>query len=209
MRLQAWMPDAVRIEEEAESIRRRYGLDSKNQFQSYYALQFLRARRLVERGVRFIEVLCPLTHKNNSPWDQHSDLVRYHSENALVTDQSVAALILDLKARGLLDETIIIWAGEMGRTPHYNSTKPPVGRDHHVKGYSIFLAGGGFKKGMVYGETDEFGFNAVKDRVEIHDVHATMLHQRGMDHDRLTYRFGGRDVSLTDVHGRVLNEILA
>ncbi len=208
-RLQTSIPDAINIEDEPESIRRLYGLDSKNQFQSYYALQCLRARRLVERGVRFIEVLCPLTHKNNSPWDQHSDLVKYHNENALVTDQSVAALILDLKARGLLDETVIIWAGEMGRTPHYSSTKAPVGRDHHVKGYSIFLAGGGFKKGMVYGETDEFGFNAIKDRVEIHDVHATVLHQLGMDHERLTYRFGGRDVSLTDVHGRVLNEILA
>ena len=159
--------------------------------------------------MRVVEVLCPLTHKNNSPWDQHSELVKYHNENALVTDQSVAALILDLKARGLLDETVIIWAGEMGRTPHTSPNKKVAGRDHHVDGYSLFLAGGGFRKGMVYGETDDFGNTVVKDRLEIHDIHATVLHQLGIDHERLTFRFGGRDVSLTDVHGRVVTELLA
>ena len=205
-RLQTSIPDAINVADEPESIRQLYGLDSKNHFQSYYALQCLRARRLVERGVRFIEVLCPLTHKNNSPWDQHTDLVKYHNENALVTDQSVAALILDLKARGLLDETVVIWAGEMGRTPHISRNKS--GRDHHVNGYSIFLAGGGFRKGTVYGDTDEFGYSVVKDRLEIHDIHATVLHQLGIDHERLTFRFGGRDVSLTDVHGRIVSELL-
>lgn len=207
-RLQTSIPDAIGVDDEPESIKRLYGLDSQNEYQSYYALQCLRARRLVERGVRFVEVLCPLTHKNNSPWDQHSQLVKYHNENALVTDQSVTALILDLKARGLLDETIVMWAGEMGRTPHTSPKNKVAGRDHHVDGYTIFLAGGGFKGGIAYGDTDDFGNTVVNDRLEIHDIHATILHQLGIDHERLTYRFGGRDVSLTDVHGRVVTELL-
>jgi len=208
-RLQTSIPDAISVADEPESVKRLYGLDSTNEFQSYYALQCLRARRLVERGVRFVEVLCPLTHRNNSPWDQHSKLVKYHNENALVTDQSVTALILDLKARGLLDETIVMWAGEMGRTPHQPPKRKVPGRDHHVDGYTIFLAGGGFKGGTVYGDTDDFGNTVIKDRLEIHDIHATLLHQLGIDHERLTFRFGGRDVSLTDVHGRVVRELLA
>ena len=208
-RLQTSIPDAISVADEPESVKRLYGLDSTNEFQSYYALQCLRARRLVERGVRFVEVLCPLTHRNNSPWDQHSKLVKYHNENALVTDQSVTALILDLKARGLLDETIVMWAGEMGRTPHQPPKRKVPGRDHHVDGYTIFLAGGGFKGGTVYGDTDDFGNTVSKERLEIHDIHATLLHQLGIDHERLTFRFGGRDVSLTDVHGRVVRELLA
>ena len=208
-RMQATIPEVGEIADEPESVRMLYGLDSNNEHKRYYALQCLRARRLIERGVRFVEVLCPLTHKNNSPWDQHSELVKYHNENAMVTDQSVAALIQDLKIRGLLDETIVIWAGEMGRTPHTPGIGKGMGRDHHVDGYSIFVAGGGFRGGIAYGETDEFGNTVVKDRVTIHDLHATILHQLGIDHRRLTYRFGGRDVSLTDVHGRVLTELLA
>jgi uncharacterized protein (DUF1501 family) len=120
----------------------------------------------------------------------------------------VAALILDLKQRGLLDETIVIWAGEMGRTPHTPAITDTCGRDHHVNGYSIFLAGGGFRGGTAFGETDEFGNSVVKDPLEIHDVHATVLHQLGLDHERQTFRFGGRDVSLTDVHGKVVDELL-
>ena len=127
----------------------------------------------------------------------------------MITDQAVAALIRDLKQRGLLDETIVVWAGEMGRTPHTPTISPTCGRDHHVNGYSIFLAGGGFRGGMAFGETDEFGNSVVKNPLMIHDIHATILHQLGLDHEALTFRFGGRDVSLTDVHGRVVREILA
>ena len=172
-------------------------------------MQCLRARRLVEQGVRFIEITCPLTHVNNSPWDQHGQLVKHHNENALITDQSVAGLIKDLKQRGLLDETIVIWAGEMGRTPHTPKITDAVGRDHHVDGYSIFLAGGGFKGGTAYGTTDEFGNSVLENPLLIQDIHATVFHQLGLDHDRLTYRFGGRDVSLTDVHGHVVKELLS
>jgi uncharacterized protein (DUF1501 family) len=135
--------------------------------------------------------------------------VKHHNENALITDQAVAALIKDLKQRGLLDETIVIWAGEMGRTPHTPAINATVGRDHHVDGYSIFLAGGGFKGGSSFGTTNEFGNKVVENPLLIQDIHATVLHQLGLDHERLTYRFGGRDVSLTDVHGRVVQELLA
>ena len=208
-RLQASIPEVGDVVNEPEWVRKLYALDSSNELKSYYGLQCLRARRLVERGVRFVEILCPLTNKNNSPWDQHGQLLKYHNENADVTDQAVGALIQDLKMRGLFDETIVIWAGEMGRTPHTPQLRKGAGRDHHVDGYSIFLAGGGFHAGTVYGETDEFGNSAVKDPLSIHDIHATVLHQLGIDHRRLTYRFAGRDVSLTDVHGRVVTELLA
>jgi uncharacterized protein (DUF1501 family) len=163
----------------------------------------------VEAGVRFVEITCPLTHANNSPWDQHGNLKLHHAENAMITDQPVAALIFDLKQRGLLDDTIVIWAGEMGRTPHTPAISETAGRDHHVNGYSIFLAGGGFKGGMAYGQTDEFGNSVVEHPLMIQDIHATVMHQLGIDHKKLTFRFGGRDVSLTDVHGHVVNEILA
>jgi uncharacterized protein (DUF1501 family) len=135
--------------------------------------------------------------------------VQNHAKNALVTERSVAALIVDLKARGLLDETIVLWAGEMGRTPHTPAVSAGCGRDHHVDGYSIFLAGGGFRGGMAYGETDDFGNSVVADAVDIHDIHATILHQLGVDHERLTFRHGGRDHRLTDVHGRVIHALFA
>lgn len=208
-RMQAAVPEAAGIEDEPEHIQKMYGVDSKNDFKRYYSLQCLRARRLIERGVRFVEITCPLTHANNSPWDQHSHLKKNHEENSMITDQAVAALIKDLKQRGLLDDTIVVWAGEMGRTPHTPKITDTVGRDHHVHGYSIFMAGGGFRGGMSYGETDEFGNKAVENTLMIHDIHATILHQLGLDHERLTFRFGGRDVSLTDVHGRIVNELLA
>jgi uncharacterized protein (DUF1501 family) len=140
---------------------------------------------------------------------QHGQLKRDHEKNARVTEQSVAALIIDLKQRGLLEETIVIWAGEMGRTPHTPRITPTCGRDHHVDGYSIFMAGGGVRGGMTFGETDDFGNSVVQDKVDIHDIHATILHQLGVDHQQLTFRYGGRDHRLTDVHGRVLNEILS
>ncbi|MFM7836177.1 MAG: DUF1501 domain-containing protein, partial [Planctomycetaceae bacterium] len=163
------------------------------------------ARRLVEAGVRFVEITCPNTHGNNSPWDQHGELKLRHAENARITDQPVAALIRDLKQRGLLDDTLVVWAGEMGRTPHSSGTD---GRDHHVSGYTIWLAGGGVRGGMTFGATDEMGMSAVENPLDIHDVHATILHLLGLDHERLTYRFGGRDMRLTDVHGRVIRDIL-
>jgi uncharacterized protein (DUF1501 family) len=169
-------------------------------------LQCLRARRLVESGVRFVEVTCPNTHANNSPWDQHGEVKLRHAENARITDQPVAALISDLKARGLLDDTLVVWAGEMGRTPHSSGTD---GRDHHVSGYTIWMAGGGVKGGTVYGETDDLGMNVVKDSVHINDFHATLLHLFGLNHEALIYRFEGRDYRLTDVAGKVITPLLA
>ena len=207
-RLQTAVPEVGSIDGEPASIRKLYGVDSENDFKRYYSLQCLRARRLIERGVRFVEITCPLTHSNNSPWDQHSKLKARHAENAMITEQAVAALIIDLKQRGLLEETIVLWAGEMGRTPHTPRITKDVGRDHHVNGYSVFLAGGGFRGGTAFGETDEFGNAVVENPLTVHDIHATILHQLGLDHRRLTFRFGGRDVRLTDVHGRVVRELL-
>ncbi|MDB5308426.1 MAG: hypothetical protein JWO38_2628 [Gemmataceae bacterium] len=207
-RMQTAIPDVADVSRETAETQALYGLDSKNDYQKHYGLQCLRARRLVESGVRFVEITCPLTHPNNSPWDQHGQLKKYHEENALITDRAVAALITDLKRRGLLDSTVVLWAGEMGRTPHTPRISPEAGRDHHVNGYSLVLAGGGFKGGTTYGATDEFGNAVVENQLAVHDVHATILHQLGFDHTKLTFRFGGRDHRLTDVHGRVVRELL-
>lgn len=204
-RMQTSVPDVCDLTAETDETRRLYGLDRGTDHERFYALQCLRARKLVEAGVRFIEVTCPLTHANNAPWDQHGGMRKYHAENALITDQPVAALITDLKRRGLLDETLVLWAGEMGRTPHSSGTD---GRDHHVSGYTVCLAGGGVRGGMTYGATDSMGMGVVEHPLDIHDIHATILHCLGIDHKRLTYRFGGRDVRLTDVKGRVLTDIL-
>ena len=170
-----------------------------------YGIQCLRARRLIEAGVRFVEVTCP-PGASNGTWDQHGDLKKGHEKNALDTDQAIAGLIKDLKSRGLLDETLVLWAGEFGRTPHSAGRD---GRDHHPEGFSVWLAGGGVKGGTIYGATDELGMHAVENIVTMHDLHATILHLLGLDHERLTYRFGGRDFRLTDVHGRVVKEVLA
>ena len=206
--MQSAVPDIADINHEPEHIRKLYGLDSTDEHQRFYATQALRARRLVETGVRFVEITCPSFDGNNSPWDQHGHLKKNHEKNARITDQSVAALIIDLDQRGLLDETIVLWAGEMGRTPHTPKVSATAGRDHHVNGYSLFMAGGGFKGGMTFGETDDFGNAVASNPVSIHDIHATLLHQMGIDHERLTFRHGGRDQRLTDVHGRVLSELL-
>lgn len=206
--MQRLIPELADVGRETAATQRMYALDSPNDFQKYYGLQALRARRLVEAGVRFVEITCPLTHPNNSPWDQHGEIRKHHAENALITDQAVAALITDLKQRGLLEETIVLWAGEMGRTPHTPAISETCGRDHHVNGYSLFLAGGGFRRGTAVGATDEFGNSVVELPLTIHDIHATILRQLGVDHRRLTFRFGGRDVSLTDIHGRVVEELL-
>lgn len=206
--MQSAIPLVADVSGETAATQEMYGLHSGDDYQKYYSLQCLRARRLVEAGVRFVEITCPLTHTNNSPWDQHGNIRKHHKENALITDQAVAALIADLKQRGLLEETIVLWAGEMGRTPHTPALSETCGRDHHVNGYAIFLAGGGFKPGFAFGNTDDFGNAAVENPLEIHDIHATILHQLGLDHRRLIFQYGGRDVSLTDVHGRVVDELI-
>lgn len=207
--MQSAVPAIADIANEPAHIRKLYGVDSNDEHQRFYATQALRARRLVEAGVRFVEVTCPSFDGNNSPWDQHGQIRQNHAKNSRITDQSVAALIIDLEQRGLLDETIVLWAGEMGRTPHTPKVTDTCGRDHHVNGYSIFMAGGGFKGGMAFGETDDFGNAVANDPLNIHDIHATLLHQMGIDHEKLTFRHGGRDQRLTDVHGNVVQALLA
>jgi uncharacterized protein (DUF1501 family) len=207
--MQSAVPAVADISAEPDYIRRLYGADSTDAHERLYATQALRARRLVEAGVRFVEITCPSFDGNNSPWDQHGQLKTNHEKNARITERAVAALLVDLEQRGLLDETIVLWAGEMGRTPHTPKVSETCGRDHHVNGYSIFLAGGGFKGGTAYGQTDEFGNAAVENPLDIHDIHATILHQLGIDHETLTFRHGGRDHRLTDVHGRVVGALLA
>ncbi len=205
-RMQTMVPGLCDVSGESKDTLALYGVDRSDSYDQLYALQCLRARRLVEAGVRFIEITCPNTHGNNSPWDQHGELKLRHEENARITDQPVAALIMDLKRRGLLEDTLVVWAGEMGRTPHSSGTD---GRDHHVSGYTIWMAGGGVRGGMTFGATDEMGMSAVENKLDIHDVHATILHLLGINHEHLTFRFGGREMRLTDVHGRVVHEILA
>jgi hypothetical protein len=204
--MQSRVPDVLELASESEATKRLYGLDSNDTPKRLYGLQCLRARRLIESGVRFVEVTCPNLFGQNGTWDQHSNLKKEHERNAEVTDQAVAGLLKDLKSRGLLQETLVLWAGEFGRTP---DTGNGDGRDHHPFCFTIWMAGGGVKGGVTYGETDELGDQVVRDPVTIHDLHATMLHLMGIDHERLTYRFGGRDHRLTDVHGKVVRAILA
>ncbi|MEE2972270.1 MAG: DUF1501 domain-containing protein, partial [Planctomycetota bacterium] len=161
----------------------------------------LLARRLVERGVRFVECTCPQV--NGDRWDQHGKLKEGHENNARAVDQPIAALLRDLKQRGLLESTLVVWGAEFGRTPFSQGAD---GRDHNQFGFTMWLAGGGIRGGRTYGATDEYGYRAVENPVEIHDLHATMLHLMGIDHERLTARFGGRDMRLTDVHGKVMHD---
>lgn len=206
-RMQAVVPDVLNLDKESEATKRLYGLDSEHKAKRTYGMQCLRARRLVEAGVRFVEVISPdLGFSMNGTWDQHDQLKKGHETNSMVTDQGVTALLKDLRSRGLLEETMVVWAGEFGRTP--DSTNGD-GRDHHPECFSVWMAGGGFQRGAMYGSTDELGAKVAENPVTVHDLHATMLHLMGLDHKRLTYRFGGRDVSLTDVHGRVVRELLA
>jgi hypothetical protein len=202
-RMQTAVPDLVEIRAESKATRDLYGLDAPYAPTRLYGRQCLVARRLVERGVRFVEVLCP--NVGGDRWDQHGGLKQGHEDNARATDQPVAGLLHDLKSRGLLETTLVVWAGEFGRTPMAQGSD---GRDHNPFGFTIWLAGGGIKGGTVYGATDDYGYYAVEDKVEIHDLHATMLHLLGMDHKRLTHRFSGRDMRLTDVHGEVVRPIL-
>lgn len=201
-RMQMEVTDAFDVQQEPAHIHQLYGKGPQNR-------QLLMARRLVERGVRFVQTW----HGNMQPWDSHNNIKASHRKVASECDQGLAALIIDLKQRGLLDETLILCTGEFGRTPSVemsqNGAGAVQGRDHNHWGFSLWLAGGGIKGGTVHGATDEFGFRAVEDRVSIHDLHATMLHLLGFDHERLTYRYAGRDFRLTDIHGEVVNAVIS
>ncbi len=196
-RMQMSAPEVMDLRRESPETLALYGAEpGRNSFANCCLL----ARRLVERGVRFVEIF-------HEAWDQHGNLVADLRKNCRDTDQACAALIIDLKRRGLLDDTLVIWGGEFGRTPMVQGGND--GRDHHPNAFTMWLAGGGVKPGITHGETDELGFNVVRGRVHVHDLHATILHLLGFDHERLTYRFQGRDFRLTDVHGRVVRELLA
>jgi hypothetical protein len=204
-RMQAAVPELMRTADESRATRALYGLDAADPHTAAYAAQCLAARRLVERGVRFVELTCPKLPRADR-WDQHSNLRRDHARNAHAIDQPIAGLICDLKARGLLDQTLLVWSGEFGRTPFAQGRD---GRDHNPFAFSSWLCGGGVRGGVAYGESDEYGYKVVQDRVTIHDLHATILHLLGLDHTKLTYRFGGRDIRLTDVYGEVVHPVLA
>src|SRR6266545_488739 len=197
-RMQSQAPEAFQVEKESEATKKLYGLDDP--ITQDFAWQCILARRLAERDVRYIQ--CTHSYK----WDQHSDLYNLHTKNAREVDKPIAGLLKDLKARGLLKDTLVIWAGEFGRTPVSESGD---GRDHNPYGYSIWVAGGGVKAGFVYGATDDIGYHAVEDRMHIHDFHATVLRLLGLDHERLTYRYSGRDFRLTDVAGVVARNVIA
>ncbi len=203
-RMQSLVPDVLDLGRETQATHRLYGIDSAVPSKRLYGIQCLRARRLIESGVRFVEITCP-PGASNGTWDQHGNLKAGHEKNALDTDQAVAGLICDLKARGLFEDTLVVWAGEFGRTPHSAGRD---GRDHHPEGFTVWLAGGGVKGGTVYGATDELGMYAVDNICTIHDLHATILHLLGLDHERLTFRSSGRDFRLTDVHGRVIDAVI-
>jgi hypothetical protein len=202
-RMQSAVPQVCDVSQESSATQSMYGMDHANGPTRIFAQECLMARRLVEQGVRFIELTCPSV--GHDRWDQHSNLKDGHTQNALAVDQPIAALLEDLQQRGLLDQTLVIWAGEFGRTPFAQGSD---GRDHNPFGFSVWMAGGGVRGGTVYGATDEWGYRAIENKCEIHDLHATMLHCLGLDHTRSTFRFSGRDMRLTDVHGRVLHDLL-
>ncbi len=203
-RMQLTVPELLDLNSESESTKRLYGLDAEYEHTRTYAKACLIARRLVERGVRFIEVLIPMVN-GYQRWDAHGDIKTNHGNNSRAVDQPIAGLLQDLKQRGLLDDTLVVWSGEFGRTPFAQGGK---GRDHNQYGFSMWMAGGGVRGGVTHGATDSWGYKATQDKCEIHDLHATIMHLLGIDHEKLTYRFGGRDIRLTDVYGRVIDEIL-
>jgi hypothetical protein len=205
-RMQSAVPELVDLSGETETTTKLYGID-ENETEDFGRACLL-ARRMVERGVRFIELLPP-QRKGADRWDQHSRLKEGHSANAKATDKPIAGLLKDLKSRGLLDQTLVIWGGEFGRSPTAQGSGDSVGRDHHPYAFSMWLAGGGIKGGVIHGATDEYGYYAVEKPVTVHDLHATALHLLGLDHTKLTFPFGGREMRLTDVHGVVVKEILA
>ncbi len=208
-RMQTAAPEAMDIASESDATKKLYGVDNKTC--EVFAKQCLTARRLVERGVRFVQIFAGKNAGGDGavddvPWDGHSNIETNHRSCGAATDQPAAALLEDLEARGLLDETLVIWGGEFGRT---SDSQGSVGRDHNPNGFTIWMAGGGVKGGVHHGATDEFGYRAVENKVHVNDLHATLLHLMGLDHERLTYRHNGRDYRLTDLGGKVITEILA
>ncbi|MFK5924521.1 MAG: DUF1501 domain-containing protein [Verrucomicrobiota bacterium] len=202
-RMQNHAPNTLDLSGESKSTLKMYGIDEKET--DNFGRQCLMGRRLAEAGVRYIQINYT-DNTNNPAWDQHSNMPK-HKEHAFASDKPVAGLLQDLKQRGLLEDTLVWWGGEFGRTPYSQSNG--TGRDHNSDGFTVWLAGGGVKAGFSYGETDEFGHRAVDGKIHMHDLHATILHQLGLDHERLTYPFDGRDYRLTDVAGRVVDEIIA
>lgn len=202
-RMQTAVPTLTDLGQETAETQEMYGLNHDYEPTKVFGRQCLLARRMAEAGVRFIELTCPKV--SGDRWDQHGNLKEGHENNARAVDQPIAALLADLEQRGMLEETLVVWTGEFGRTPFAQGSN---GRDHNPFGFSLWMAGGGVKGGVTYGETDEFGYKVARDKLQIHDLHATMLHLLGMDHTKLTYRFSGRDMRLTDVHGHVVKEIL-
>lgn len=197
-RMQSAAPEVLDLSQEPKHVQQAYGVGTPAT--DNFGRQCLLARRLIEAGVRYVEV------STGNVWDQHSNLVKGHEKNSLATDRPVAALLSDLKNRGMLEDTLVVWGGEFGRTPIVQGSN---GRDHNPQGFTTVVAGGGVKGGLAWGQTDDYGYYAVEDRVHVHDLHATMLHLLGLDHTRLTYRYAGRDFRLTDVYGNVVREILA
>jgi uncharacterized protein (DUF1501 family) len=197
-RMQATAPEIQEIDAETPATLKLYGLDQAHT--SEFGRQCLMARRFIERGVRFVQV------SHSYKWDQHGGLKKDVAQNALEVDQPIAGLIQDLKARGLLEDTLVLWGGEFGRT---STSQGDDGRDHNPHGYTMWMAGAGVKPGMIHGKTDEYGYYSVENKVHVHDLHATILHILGLDHTKLTYRHAGRDFRLTDVHGEVVSDILA
>lgn len=197
-RMQKVAPDVLNLQAEPEHVNRLYGIDKPAT--ADFGRQCLTARRLIESGVRFVQL------STGNVWDQHSDLLNGHTKNSLATDRPIAGLIQDLAQRGLLDETLIVWGGEFGRTPIMQGSN---GRDHNPQGFTMWMCGGGVRGGQAYGETDEHGYYAVHNRVHMHDLHATILHLLGIDHERLTYPYAGREFRLTDVQGRVVHDLIA
>lgn len=202
-RMQSSVPELAALDGESDETKALYGFDAPDAATRTYARECCLARRLVDRGVRFVEVTCPKTIGDR--WDQHGDLKAGHEANARAVDQPIAALLIDLRRRGLLDSTLVVWSAEFGRTPFAQGTN---GRDHNPFGFTIWMAGGGVRAGAVIGATDEFGYRAVDKPYKIHDLHATMMHLMGVDHRRLTFRSGGRDMRLTDVHGNLIEDAI-
>lgn len=202
-RMQRSVPDILDLSSESEHIQKMYGIGEKET--DDFGRQCLMARRLSEAGVRYIQVNYG-DNTNNPRWDQHSNLEK-HADHAMKVDKPIAGLLADLKQRGLLEDTLVWWGGEFGRTPYAQANG--TGRDHNPYGFTSFVAGGGVKAGFSYGETDEFGHHAIQDKIHMHDWHATLLHLLGLDHEKLTFRYSGREFRLTDVHGEVITDIFA
>ncbi len=202
-RMQLAIPDLMDFSDESEATKKLYGIDDAYKGTKTYARECLIARRLIERGVRFVELTIPDIGEDR--WDAHGGLKKNHGNNARSVDKPIAGLLKDLRARGMLDDTLVLWSGEFGRTPFAQGGD---GRDHNEFGFSLWMTGAGVKPGLSYGATDQWGYKAVENVLEMHDLHATLLHLLGIDHEKLTYRFSGRDIRLTDVHGRVVKELL-